>query len=168
MRRPTATISLTDEEMKILQGWVRQSKGESRMVERARIVLLANEGRTNQQIAEHLHTRTARVSKWRQRFGTRRIAGLGDAPRSGKPARYDKDTETKVLGLLDQPPPKGYSQWNGNRLAAALPDVNRHQIWRILRRHDICLQRRRSWCISTDPEFGPKAADVVGLYLVHL
>src|SRR6202163_2808189 len=35
----------------------------------------------------------------------------------------------------------------------------------ILRKHNICLQRRRSWCISTDPEFGPKAADVVGLYL---
>ena len=34
-----------------------------------------------------------------------------------------------------------------------------------MRRHDICLERRRSWCISTDPEFGPKAADVVGLYL---
>jgi transposase len=165
MRRSPAKISLTDEEVKTLQGWARQGKGEHRMVERARIVLLANEGRTNQQIADHLHTRTARVSKWRQRFGTHRLAGLGDAARSGKPARYDKTTEKKVLTLLDQPPPKGYSQWNGNRLAEALPDVSRHQIWRILRRHDICLQRRRSWCISTDPEFGPKAADVVGLYL---
>jgi transposase len=165
MRRSPAKISLTDEEVKTLQGWARQGKGEHRMVERARIVLLANEGRTNQQIADHLHTRTARVSKWRQRFGTHRLAGLGDAARSGKPARYDKTTEKKVLALLDQPPPKGYSQWNGNRLAEALPDVSRHQIWRILRRHDICLQRRRSWCISTDPEFGPKAADVVGLYL---
>ena len=38
-------------------------------------------------------------------------------------------------------------------------------MWRILRRHDISLERRRSWCISTDPEFGQKAADVVGLYL---
>ena len=38
-------------------------------------------------------------------------------------------------------------------------------MWRILRRHDICLERRRSWRITTDPEFGPKAADVVGLYL---
>jgi len=151
--------------MKTLQGWVRQGKAEHRMVERARIVLLANEGRTNQQIADQLHTRTARVSKWRQRFGTRRLMGLGDAARSGKPARYDKATEQQVLALLDQPPPKGYSQWNGNRLAEALPDVSPHQVWRILRRHDICLQRRRSWCISTDPEFGPKAADVVGLYL---
>jgi transposase len=112
-----------------------------------------------------LHTRTARVSKWRQRFGSQRLLGLGDAARSGKPARYNKATEKKVLGLLDQAPPKGYSQWNGNRLAEALRDISRHQVWRILRRHDICLQRRRSWCISTDPEFGPKAADVVGLYL---
>ncbi len=39
------------------------------------------------------------------------------------------------------------------------------QVWRVLRRHDICLERRRSWCITTDPEFGPKAADIVGLYL---
>src|SRR5579862_6282835 len=115
MHRSPATFSLTDEEMKTLQGWVRQGKAEYRMVERARIVLLANEGRTNQQIADHLHTRTARVSKWRQRFGAHRLAGLGDAPRSGKPARYDNTTEKKVLTLLDQPPPKGNSQWNGNR-----------------------------------------------------
>ena len=134
-------------------------------MERARILLLAHEGRTNQQIADQLHTRTARVSKWRQRFGAHGLAGLSDAARSGKPARYDQTTEKRVLALLDERPPKGYSQWNGNRLAEALPDVSKDQVWRILRRHDICLQRRRSWCISTDPEFGPKAADVVGLYL---
>ena len=38
-------------------------------------------------------------------------------------------------------------------------------MWRVLRRHKICLQRRRSWCISTDPEFASKAADIGGLYL---
>jgi transposase len=50
-------------------------------------------------------------------------------------------------------------------LAQALKDVSEDQVWRILRRRGIQLQRRRSWCITTDPEFGPKAADVVGLYL---
>jgi transposase len=165
MRRQTATIRLTDEEVRTLQGWIRQGKTEHRLVERARILLLAHEGRTNKQIADQLHTRTARVSKWRQRFGAHGLAGLSDAARSGKPARYDQTTEKRVLALLDERPPKGYSQWNGNRLAEALPDVSKDQVWRILRRHDICLQRRRSWCISTDPEFGPKAADVVGLYL---
>src|SRR5271169_2928777 len=165
MRRPNAVIRLTEEELKVLRSWTRRGKTEHRLAERARIVLLAHEGHTNEEIAERLETRTARVSKWRQRFGEHRIAGLNDAPRSGKPAQYDRTTEKSVLTLLDEPPPKGYSQWNGNRVAEALPGVSRHQVWRILRRHDICLQRRRSWCISTDPEFGAKAADVVGLYL---
>jgi len=40
-----------------------------------------------------------------------------------------------------------------------------HQVWAVLRKHGISLQRRRSGCISTDPEFACKAADIVGLYL---
>jgi hypothetical protein len=39
-------------------------------------------------------------------------------------------------------------------------------ISRVLRRHGIHLQRRRSWCVNTDPEFGRKAADIVGLHLL--
>jgi transposase len=165
MRKPVGLIRLTDEEVKTLQEWSRRGKNENRLVERARIILLAHAGQTNQQIAEALRTRTARVSKWRQRFAAKRLQGLGDGARSGKPARYDQRTEKAVLTLLDEPAPKGYSKWNGRLLAESLPDVSKDQVWRILRRHDICLQRRRSWCISTDPEFGPKAADVVGLYL---
>jgi transposase len=165
MRRPTAVVSLSEEEIKALQDWSRRGKSEHRLVERARIILLAGEGRTNEQIAKALKTRTARVSKWRQRFGAKRLAGLGDAERSGKPAKYDQNTEKRVLKLLDEPPPKGYAQWNGRLLAEALPDISKDQVWRILRRQDICLERRRSWCISTDPEFGAKAADIVGLYL---
>ena len=65
-------------------------------------------------------------------------------------------TERRVLGLLDQPAPEGYAQWNGPLLAEALGDVSTDHVWRILRKHQIQLQRRRSWCISTDPEFGPK------------
>ena len=45
MRRLAATFRLTDEELKTLEGWLRQGKTEQRMVERARIILLANEGR---------------------------------------------------------------------------------------------------------------------------
>jgi len=165
MRHPKAVIRLNEEEARTLAEWSRRGKSEHRLVERAKIVLLASQGRTNWQIARQLHTRTARVSKWRQRFGKDRLAGLTDAARSGKPARYDRTTEKRVLALLDEKPPKGCSQWNGSRLAEQLGDVSRDQVWRILRRHDICLERRRSWCISTDPEFGPKAADVVGLYL---
>jgi transposase len=157
-------ICLTFEEERILRQWARAGASEHRMVERAKVILLAHQGKSNLEIAEHLKTRPARVSKWRQRFGGRRLAGLRDADRKGRPAHYDKATEKRVLTMLDEPPPEGYGKWSGALLAEALGDISDDQVWRVLRKHDICLQRRRSWCISTDPEFGPKAADIVGLY----
>jgi len=160
-----AYIRLTEAEETTLREWCRKGTSEQRTVERARIILLSHEGLTVETIAKRLGTRPARVSKWRQRFAKDRLGALSDAPRPGKPQKYTADTEKRVLALLDQPAPEGYAQWNGALLAAALKDVSPDQVWRILRRHGIQLQRRRSWCITTDPEFGPKAADVVGLYL---
>jgi len=71
----------------------------------------------------------------------------------------------KPLKALDEPPPAGYSRWNGRLLAEHLGNVSQHQVWRVMRKHDLHLERRQSWCLSTDPEFNRKAADVVGLYL---
>ena len=56
-------------------------------------------------------------------------------------------------------------RWNGRLLAQGLGDVSQHQVWRVMRKHNLHLERRQSWCVSTDPEFSRKAADVVGLYL---
>jgi transposase len=165
MSRSPAQVRLTAEEEATLRGWTRKGTSEQRLVERAKIILLSHEGVTVENIALQLDTRPARVSKWRQRFAQDRLSALSDAPRSGKPRTYDGDTEARVLGLLDQSPPDGYAQWNGPLLAEALGDVSADQVWRILRSRGIQLQRRRSWCITTDPEFGPKAADVVALYL---
>src|ERR1039457_3512880 len=165
MARPAAVIHLSEEEEKTLRRWLRAGTTEHRYGERARIVLLASEGQSTEQIAEGLRTRPARVSKWRQRFARHRLAGLDDSARSGKPRSYDASTEKRILELLDEDPPEGYAQWNGRLLSKALSNVSDDQVWRVLRKYDICLERRRSWCISTDPEFGPKAADIVGLYL---
>src|SRR5579871_6462347 len=165
MARSPARIHLTTEEEATLRQWLRQGTSEQRLVERAKVIPLSHEGLTVEKIAERLSTRPARVSKWRQRFIQNRMAGLSDAPRSGKPNKYTEATERQVLQILDEAPPKGFSQWNGKLLAQALKDVSEDHIWRILRKRGIQLQRRRSWCITTDPEFGPKAADVVGLYL---
>jgi len=165
MARPAAVIRLTAEEEKVLKQYLRSGTSEQRMVERARVVLLASQGHGSGEIAAILKTRPARVSKWRQRFERQRLAGLEDAARSGKPPSYDQKSEQRILAQLDQPPPKGYATWSGSLLASALTDVSDDEVWRVLRKHGISLQRRRSWCISTDPEFAVKAADVVGLYL---
>ena len=165
MSKQAAVILLDPEEGRNLRQWLRSGTTEQRMVERAQIVLMASQGQSTRQIADSLRTRPARVSKWRQRFARQRLEGLHDRSRSGKPRRYDLNTEKRVLKQLDQPPPPGHSTWTGGLLARALGDVSKDQVWRVLRRHGISLRRRRSWCISTDPEFAPKAADIVGLYL---
>src|SRR6516165_6122479 len=81
MPRTAAQIHLTGEEEATLRQWSRLGTTEQRMVERARVILLSQEGVTVEKIAERLQTRPARVSKWRQRFAKDRLAGLSDAPR---------------------------------------------------------------------------------------
>jgi transposase len=137
---------------------------EARAVERARIILACLEGKEIQQVAGELDVSIPTVTKWRQRFSLWGLRGLRDQPRSGKPVTYDKAFRNRVLATLEEPPPPGMSHWDGPALAERL-DASVHAVWRVLRREGIYLQRRRSWCVSTDKEFAPKAADVVGLYL---
>jgi len=165
MPRHASVIGLSNEQRTCLQDLLRQPKAQARFVERARIILLADEGMSNAQIAQQLKTRRARVSKWRTRFAAEGTDGLWDDFRPGRPVVHDaQENERSILEKLDQQPPGGFSKWNGPLLAQALK-LNVHQVWQVLRQRGISLQRRRSWCISTDPEFSAKAADVVGLYL---
>jgi len=137
---------------------------EVRRVERARIILACLQGQENQQVAREVGTSIPTVSKWRRRFAERGLEGLRDGPRSGKPPTYGAAFRDRVLALLEQPPPAGLAHWDGRTVAEKL-GASVHAVWRVLRRQGIYLQRLRTWCVSTDPEFAPKAADVVGLYL---
>jgi transposase len=159
------TVTLTPEEQAHLQAVARRPTSAKRDAFRAGLILRVAAGGTNEAIAAALKTRPATVSKWRGRFLGHRLDGLRDAVRSGKPARYGGQTERRILAQLDHPVPPGFARWNGSLLAKALPDISADQIWRVLRKHGISLQRRRSWCVSTDPCFAQKAADIVGLYL---
>jgi transposase len=161
--KPT-TIVLKPEEREALSAWVRSSSSEQRYAFRARIVLLAGEGLGTNGIARKLSTRPATVTKWRLRFSRRGVDGLTDAPRPGKKPRYGLADERRVLAALDGEPPSGYARWNGRLLGEAL-GYTADYAWAILRKHGIHLERRRSWCISTDPQFAEKAADIVALYL---
>ena len=158
-------IALTADERVTLTGWTRAGRSPQRQAMRARIILRAADGAGTNAIAAALGTRPATVSKWRARFTQRRLPGLVDAARPGAPRKYTPETERRILAQLDEPPPSGYAQWNGRLVAAALGDVPADQVWTVLRRHRIALARRRSWCVSTDPQFAAKAADLVALYL---
>ena len=165
MPRGIHTVQLLEPERQELERWRRAGKTEKRILSRIQIIELAAAGLGSRQIAARLGLSRPTVLKWRRRFGQQRLAGLRDAPRSGPPRRYTAATERRILAQLEAAPPPGRGRWNGRLLAQALGDVSADQVWAVLRKHGIQLQRRRSWGVSTDPEFARKAADIVGLYL---
>lgn len=89
MPRPSPfSIDLSSEERVELENRARKYTSPYRDVIRAKIVLLASEGLSNDVIASRLDTPRQIVSKWRQRFYRKRLPGLDEQPRGGKPARF--------------------------------------------------------------------------------
>jgi transposase len=164
MARVAVVLSCTAQVMAELERLSRSRSGEVRMAERARIVLACLHGKRNDEVASEMGLRPNTVGQWRRRFAQSGIAGLRDAPRSGKPSQYGTSLRDRVLAQLELSPPAGMASWDGGSVALALV-VLRDAVWRVLRKEGIQLQRHRSWCVSTDPEFAAKAADVIGLYL---
>jgi len=133
--------------------------------QRAQIILGCALKKPIEQIAFECGTSQTTVMRWKGRFLSSRLEGLEDEVRSGRPVRYGTAFKSAVLGKLSAPPPPaGYGQWDGALLAQEL-GVSKDAVWRLLREQRISLARKRTWCVSTAPEFAAKAADVVGLYL---
>jgi transposase len=165
MPRPATKIVLSRDERQQLTAMLRRPKAQARYAERARIILRAAEGVASEEIARQLRVGKAMVSKWRTRFEREGLDGLHDDHRPGRPPQMDEaEFRTRLLQQLDVSPPAGHARWDGTLLARELA-VSPDRIWRVLRQLGISLKRRRSWCVSTDPQFTEKAADVVGLYL---
>jgi transposase len=164
MSRKAAQITCTVEDRQRLEELAASRTESKQTVERARIIIGCLDGKRVATVAHECATRPNTVIKWRQRFVQGGLAGLEDAPRPGAKAIYGADFRNRVLALLEQPPPPGQAAWDGPAVAAKLHG-SVHAVWRVLRHEGICLQRQRSWCVSTDKEFAAKAADVIGLYL---
>ena len=134
------------------------------MVFRAEVILAIAEGLSNKAVAERVDTRQQVGGG---RFAQAGLSGLLDASRSGKPRQYQGEHERRILAALDGGLAAGRARALGRRLVGQAS--GRH-----LQTSDlagsapavrIALARRRSWCISTDPAFAQKAAEIVGLYL---
>ncbi len=165
MSRVAVKLLCTKEQEMALNKLARSRTEQTRLVERAKIVLACLSGKRNDQIATEMKLRPNTVGIWRNRFATHGLAGLHDQARSGKPSTYDHSAlRQRILEQLEMAPPAGMSTWDGGSVAVSL-GVSADVVWRILRKEGIQLQRHRSWCVSTDPEFAAKSADVIGLYL---
>ena len=164
MPKKSPVVPCTPEQLARLNVLSVSRTAEIRQVERARLVLRCIAGEAVQDIAAACQVEENTVRKWRERFVAEGLDGLRDRPRAGKPPTYPADFRTRVLAVLELPPPAGQATWDGPSVAAHL-GASADAVWRVLRKEGVCLQRQRSWCVSTDPEFAAKAADIVGLYL---
>jgi len=164
MARVAVALTCTAEQRGELMALARSRTEETRLVERAKIVLACLEGKRNDAVGREFGVRPNTVGLWRKRFAADGLAGLRDRARPGKTAKYGADLRLRVLRQLELPPPKGLTSWDGASLAAAL-GASDDAVWRLLRREGVQLRRRRSWCVSTDPQFAGKAADIIALYL---
>jgi transposase len=164
MRR-ACTITLTDDDRATLQRWSRSRSIEARLVERARIVLLAAEGRENKDIAAELGVTRATVGRWRHRFARQGIAGIEkDAPRGGRPPKARDDLAGKIVEMTTRRKPANATHWSTRSLAEAL-GTNRSMVSRVWRANGLKPHLARTFKVSNDPRFAEKLIDVVGLYL---
>jgi transposase len=106
MPTPTAVeVTLSDEERSVLEAWTSRRKTAQALALRARIVLAAAGQLTNREIAELEGVSARTVTKWRGRFAVKRLAGLLDEPRPGRPRTItDEQVERVVITTLETKP----------------------------------------------------------------
>ena len=162
--RPLAPLSLDPEERQVLERWTRRRKTAQALALRARIILLADEGSSNGEVAEALGITRATVGKWRSRFLDQRLDGLLDEPRPGAPRTItDEDVERVVTLTLEQTP-KDATHWS-TRSMARRTGLTQSAVSRIWRAFALQPHRSETFKLSSDPLFIEKVRDIVGLYL---
>jgi transposase len=165
------TLSLTVQERSVLEVQARAKGQPARVVERARIVLLAADGVPGVEIAERVGCSEPTVIRWRSRFAEDGLAALIDQPRSGKPPTIEQAVREEVLSMtLTEPPPElGITHWSSRLLAGRLAkqgkQISHATVARIWKSFGIQPHRHGTFKFSTDPELEAKVRDVVGLYL---
>lgn len=165
MSRKSKELLLSEEERTTLLLLTRSTKVESRLQQRARIIMDWNAGKTYDQ--SQLDQKVSRrvVAKWRTRFLEKRLSGLEDSYRKGKPKQITEVQKNKVIQLACSKPNKGYSNWSQERIGKEA-GISQSKVHTILKEHDLRPHKVDYWCgKSTDVEFESKMTAIVGLYL---
>jgi len=160
--RVATKIELTDEERAELERLVRSKLTSVRLMQRARIVLLAAEGRQNKAIAAQLGVGRVQVGRWRERYAQGGLAAVEhDLPRGAPPVTVDV---ARLVELTTQSKPKAATQWSTRTMAEEL-GVSAASVSRHWRANGLKPHLMRGFKVSRDPKFVEKLEDIVGLYM---
>ena len=159
----TVAVEMPAEDRAELVRWTRSPSLRAGLAQRARIVLLADDGLGTNEIVSRVGVSKPTVIAWKKRYAAGGIAGLEDRPKPGRPAQVDE--VAVVLATLEPPPASlGVTHWSSRLLGEQLGISN---VWiaAIWRKWGLQPWRRESFKFSTDPQLEAKVRDVVGLYL---
>jgi len=157
-------VVLSEQERETLERWARRPKSAQALALRCRIVLAAAAGDSNEEIAARLACNRNTVGKWRGRFVERRLDGLHDEPRPGKPRTIsDEDVERVIVKTLEETPAAA-THWSTRSMAQAT-GMSQTAVSRIWRAFGLKPHLVETFKLSPDPQFIDKVRDIVGLYL---
>ncbi len=124
-RQATYKVKLTVEEKEKLNSFLNKGKASARSLTRARILLLADASRSNEEIKSALNVSTTTISRIRRRYceGGLEFA-LSEKPRSGAPPKIDGRIEAEITHLACSQPPEGRSKWTLRLLADKLVELD--------------------------------------------
>jgi len=165
MFEPAPSVPLDANQRKRLEFLVRAGTTPQKLVQRARIILLAAAGRPNAAIAREVGTSRPTVLLWRERFTRGGVPGLSyEKPRPGRKPAIGPDRIKAVVDATLQTTPPAATHWSVRTMAKAqgLGHTTIHRIWR---QHGLQPHRVETFKLSKDPRFVEKLRDVVGLYL---
>ena len=163
MSKKAVSIRLTDDERIALERTIKARTATQREVARARVILMAEEGRENKMIAEQLSLSSHSVAVWRNRFAVERIAGLTNRPKTRTPIKYTSQDRQRVVEIACTKSPEAETHWSVRTLAKAT-GVGRETVRSILKDAHLRPHRLGTFTRSTDPAFREKLVDVIGLY----
>lgn len=111
-------VNLSPEERESLEERLRQGQLTFRQVRRIRSLLLADEGETDETIAEKVESHRSSIERTRKRFCESGLcAAIGERPRRGRPAKLDGKGEALVVALACSQAPEGQARWTLRQLA---------------------------------------------------
>lgn len=165
MWKPTTALTMSLEQKKTLEAWVRARNTPQTVALRARICLLASEGISNNAIAKRLETSRPTVLLWRKRFKERGVLGLSEeAPKGPSKKRLSRSKVDEIVQATLHTKPPCATHWSVRTMAKAI-GISPSTVARIWQAHGLKPHRVKTFKLSRDKRFVEKLTDVVGLYL---
>ena len=133
-------VDLTAEERQTLLGLIRSGKGAARQMTRVRILLKADEGLSDEEIAEEVATSRVTVERTRQRFVEESLGVLMERPRTGAPPRLTGKGAAHLIAVTCSPAPAGRERWTLRLLAdeavalGLAPSLSRETVRQLLKK----------------------------------